>query len=707
MARMDTDKKIAHPAWPCYPRFNSGFVFAMHTDPATNRSSLMTNQPDMLLVSRPRGSTVKLFTWMLLAAGAAACCVLYTASGAKFNPALLYPEKYPWKFDNDSFHERIILASALLLAIIPFSRNAVSRLLDRLRRPSNMARRLTALAIFLLSGPLLYALAAARHRLMWPVWHDECMYRLQTTFLAHGRLAMPPLQLPDFFDVPYVFVRHCYAPVYFPGTALLHFPAAWLHLPYVLTPLIIASTILALLYLVVTELIDGLSGLLAVPLMISLVLFRWLALTEMSHPAGAMFGLIVIWSWLAWRKSRRTGWIVLAAIAAAWYAITRPLDAMCVLAPVALAWAWDVRREPMQVKLKIAAIVFLLALPFLALQLALDRAATGRWLQSPLDVYNRIYLNVNSLGLQKYDPNFLPPTPAEEVHDTYRICDEAAIRDFQTVPDAARQWVTFRIPTALGVGLPTLLLVFLVPVAVIGLTDIRRRVLWAIFWCYLIGSAIFYLFGRQYVLAIAPALIFTVLLGAQASQQALPARGTAAVFLPLAIGALAIYRIGLNEQGAFNYNGTGTIFQMNYEMIPQKIKEDGVARALVMCRFNSSDAEKLQEPVYNWDVLTPDDAPIIRAHDLGETENVRLYQYYAKTQPDRFVYLFDHMNRSQPLKPLGVVKDLTEGGSTATGEVWSQLPAPSPLYSGERAGVRGDAQKCATRRTTPHPNPLP
>src|SRR6185437_6637347 len=33
--------------------------------------------------------------------------------------------------------------------------------------------------------------------------------------------------------------------------------------------------------------------------------------------------------------------------------------------------------------------------------------------------------------------------------------------------------------------------------------------------------------------------------------------------------------------------------------------------------------------------------------------------------------------------------------------------APSPLYSGERDGVRGNVASGATRRTTPHPNPLP
>src|SRR6185295_5240671 len=32
---------------------------------------------------------------------------------------------------------------------------------------------------------------------------------------------------------------------------------------------------------------------------------------------------------------------------------------------------------------------------------------------------------------------------------------------------------------------------------------------------------------------------------------------------------------------------------------------------------------------------------------------------------------------------------------------------PSPLYSGERVGVRGDGANCVTRRTAPHPTLSP
>ena len=57
----------------------------------------------------------------------------------------------------------------------------------------------------------------------------------------------------------------------------------------------------------------------------------------------------------------------------------------------------------------------------------------------------------------------------------------------------------------------------------------------------------------------------------------------------------------------------------------------------------------------NTDVAWPDDAPIIRAHDLGE-ENVRLYRYYAQRQPEREIYLFDR-NGSQ-LQYLGTAIEL-------------------------------------------------
>src|SRR5947209_18297139 len=78
--------------------------------------------------------------------------------------------------------------------------------------------------------------------------------------------------------------------------------------------------------------------------------------------------------------------------------------------------------------------------------------------------------------------------------------------------------------------------------------------------------------------------------------------------------------------------------------------------AIVLFTFRAGDNVH-EEPVYNVDVANPDDAPIIRAHDLGE-RNGELLRYYAASQPGRRGYRFDR--RSRTLQRLGNVKALAD-----------------------------------------------
>ena len=63
------------------------------------------------------------------------------------------------------------------------------------------------------------------------------------------------------------------------------------------------------------------------------------------------------------------------------------------------------------------------------------------------------------------------------------------------------------------------------------------------------------------------------------------------------------------------------------------------------------------EPVYNTSVAWPDDAPIVRAHDLG-SRNIELIRYYAEHQPQRTFYLFDRGNLADPMHRLGTAQEL-------------------------------------------------
>ena len=48
-----------------------------------------------------------------------------------------------------------------------------------------------------------------------------------------------------------------------------------------------------------------------------------------------------------------------------------------------------------------------------------------------------------------------------------------------------------------------------------------------------------------------------------------------------------------------------------------------------------------REPVYNTDTAWPDDAPVIRAHDLGPVRDREIFEYFAAREPERYFYTFD------------------------------------------------------------------
>src|SRR6185312_15299679 len=68
-------------------------------------------------------------------------------------------------------------------------------------------------------------------------------------------------------------------------------------------------------------------------------------------------------------------------------------------------------------------------------------------------------------------------------------------------------------------------------------------------------------------------------------------------------------------------------------------------RAVVFFHYRYGDSVH-EEPVYNVDVANPDDARVVRAQDLGPMENIKLYDYYHRRQPDRTFYRFDRHART-------------------------------------------------------------
>jgi len=99
-------------------------------------------------------------------------------------------------------------------------------------------------------------------------------------------------------------------------------------------------------------------------------------------------------------------------------------------------------------------------------------------------------------------------------------------------------------------------------------------------------------------------------------------------------------------------------------LIDARLEELGHKPAVVLFRFDAENGNPHIEPVYNTDVAWPDDAQVIRAHDLGAERNQKLFEYYARQKEDRAVYLFDvsPAKVQDPPQYLGTVRELAKQG---------------------------------------------
>jgi 4-amino-4-deoxy-L-arabinose transferase-like glycosyltransferase len=95
---------------------------------------------------------------------------------------------------------------------------------------------------------------------------------------------------------------------------------------------------------VVTELIDGVAGLLAAVMLASLSFFRMYSVLVTSHEPMLLLGLLLVWAWLRWRRHQHWRWALAMGVFAGWGAITRPADAVCFALPVGLAMLLDLFR---------------------------------------------------------------------------------------------------------------------------------------------------------------------------------------------------------------------------------------------------------------------------------------------------------------------------------------------------------------------------
>ena len=554
-----------------------------------------------------------------------------------------------------------ILGLSTAACLIGKVRRSLFRLLNSARHPSPRGRRLTALIITLLAGVYLYGTAIHQNRDFFPKLHDEHMHLIQMQLLARGELSLPAHPMADFFETFHVFNTPVYAPMHFPGTSLLYVPAVWLHLPAWFMPLCVAAGIVGLIYLLLTELIDGVAGCLGSTLTLSVAPFRFVSLMVLSNAPAMLFGLLMFWAWLQWRKKPAALWALCIGIFAGLAAITRPPDALCFAIPIGFMMLRQLirgHRRPHYARWWAATTTAVLcgAAPFLALQLSFDHQVTGHWLHTPHDEYSRRYNPGVNYGLRTPDLTLQPQTTLLQKQIYYTSFVKPSIESHR--PDhiaevLIHQWI----PTAVRTALPSAILLVFVPLGFLGLKDARRQALVLIWPLGIAFYSLSVMISWYYLLFTMPAVLLCVLLGCRQVEIAWPAvrewtsTGLSLLIISFCIAALPEARNESLDQ----------FMAPSLKAVIEKLR-DIHEPALVLFTFHAGDNIH-EEPVYNIDVANPDDAPIIRAQDLGP-RNHELFEYYAKLQPNRRVFRFDR--HSNTLYSLGNVKELLVGNSVSS-----------------------------------------
>jgi 4-amino-4-deoxy-L-arabinose transferase-like glycosyltransferase len=527
----------------------------------------------------------------------------------------------------------IALAVAALLCLIPATNQHIAALLQRLRHPTTRTRWLAAVALALFSFAFLHAAATSQSRyIQRPEMHDENVYLIQAQMAAHGRLWMPQHPLSEFFRSFYLFDTPVYAGCYLPGNALFLAPAVWLHLPIWVMPLAAASASVGMIYIVMAELIDGVAGLLAALLLVASSGFRVISVIVMPQAPMLLFLLLMLWAAMRWRRQRDWRWCLLIGFFGMWAFMCHPSEAVCYFPPLGVAMLWGMRHDGIKRISATLGVLTLAAAPLIAIQIISNVGIAGHWYELPYALYIDKYYPSYHLGFPTYHPT---SQPLPQMKDLDRLFAGDIRR--QTVANIIPSWLHYKLPEMGRSMLANVLLLLFIPLGFLSLRDPFRAVIVSALGLFMILFTFYAFMFRWYPVPLLPALFVLLLGGLQVLARLGGERRFFATFPVLMLAVLAVCALpGVDPRVDDNGLPAQELRQIDY-VLANKVQPP----AVVLFRYRTSHlVGPAEEPVYNYDVAWPDNAPIIKAQDLG-AENIKLFDYYAQRQPKRRFYLYD------------------------------------------------------------------
>lgn len=559
-------------------------------------------------------------------------------------------------------------AASIAVAFLPPVQRFARRLRVWLDRAGTIRTSIAFACISVASGGWLYVCAVSTDRVFGPSMHDEFSYQIQARMLARGHVALPVHPLSDSFETFYLITDRVYASQYFVGGSAMFVPAVWFGVPMPIWAIVLSGVAGGMLWLLLREAIDSAAAIGGVIALLGIRSFRFLALTTMSQVPTLLLAMVVCFALLRWRRTRRAfprasvGWLATAGTAMGWLAITRPLDAAAFGLGGLLWVAWTLRAAPAIEWRRTALAGLVPIVPFVAVQLCVNQAVTGRWLQTPFDYYLQRDMPGSELGFHDPRPAARPVSSLPQKQDFFDAFVLTSLAD-HTPAKVFRQWFGERPRNLVASTLPDAVLIVLVPLVLMSARTKRQPLLPIIIpiWCVAYALHPFDLW--HYGVVIIPCALTLALSGV--TSMATLGRRRSRRGRTIAMRMTVLATLGMLSMPQVRRDQKDQMIENPVEVTLSAAIRSNVTepQAIVLVRY-AADAkiDSALEVVYNADVAWPDDARVIRAHDLDGDRNAKLFRYYAERQPERVVYRFDRSTGG--IVRLGRVADLAAWPST-------------------------------------------
>jgi hypothetical protein len=305
--------------------------------------------------------------------------------------------------------------------------------------------------------------------------------------------------------------------------------------------------------------------------------------------------------------------------------------------------------------------------PFLTLQAVYNKGVTGSWTRMPWTHYSQRNDPYDRLLVGKPSTAEVSPDLPVQKRQFSEELSRAAYEHEVATPLLTRLWGE-RLGSTLGTVVPHVLLLVLLPLGLIAATARGRWPVVALVAAFLGVYAIYTFYIVHYALVIAVPVLMLILAGWDALAAGVPRGAADSVRLVSGVAVLALVIISTPQLERVRMNDEWQQASVARD-VDDRLAAIAGRPAIVLFRFDPATSNTHVEPVYNTDMAWPDDARVIRAHDLGDAANARLFTYYAAREPGRRVYRYDRAKSAaaNPLRYLGTAGELA--GNSAGSDV--------------------------------------